>query len=154
MKKYYLSIITIALFAVGFAASDEEDSANNTNQEQKQEIKEEKQEKKEDSFLGTYEVTDKVGCTMRITLNEDETATITGVRGENVTYYCSWRDASWQDRGVEINFSDEKPYIVYEGGADENKYEELYIKDGWLYSGFRNVDSKNPKWRLKAKKIK
>ena len=53
MKKYFLTMAVIALFAIGFAASDEEESANNESSapktEQKQETQEEKQarEKKE-----------------------------------------------------------------------------------------------------------
>lgn len=124
-----------------------------TNESQNvQEVQEEKAPQ-EESFLGTYEVTDKVGCTFRITLNEDETATITGVSGESVTYYCSWKDLRVIKRGIGINFSDEKPYIVYEGGADTNKYTDAYLKDGWLYAE-DGVKSNNPNWRLKATKIK
>ena len=49
MKKYFLTMATIALFAVGFAASDEEESSSNessaTQTEQKQETEaEQKQE--------------------------------------------------------------------------------------------------------------
>lgn len=44
MKKYILSILTIALFAVGFAASDEDESSNSGSQmEQKQETEAERQ---------------------------------------------------------------------------------------------------------------
>ena len=60
-----------------------------------------------------------VGCTIHLTLNEDETATITGVRGENITYYCSWHKFTLIDLGIEIGFSDKKPYLVYSGGPDE-----------------------------------
>ncbi len=137
--------------------SDDENESNKQAQtvkaEEKVETKELKEEKKEESFLGTYEVTDKLGCTMRITLNEDETATITGVRGENVTYYCSWQDRTWSNGGIAIRFSDEKPYLVYEGGADENKYTPIHLKDGWIYTDDA-IEAKNPRWRLKAKKIK
>lgn len=44
MKKYILSILTIALFAVGFAASDEDESSSSGSQmEQKQETEAERQ---------------------------------------------------------------------------------------------------------------
>ena len=116
--------------------------------------KEEMVESQNNSIYGIYEITDKVGCTIRLTLNEDKTATITGVRGEGITYYCSWEIFSGLKRGIGIAFSDEKPYLVYEGGPDNDKYASLYLKEGWLYSGPENVDSKNPRWRLKATKIK
>ena len=112
------------------------------------------EDSKTDSYLGTYEVTDKVGCTIHITLNKDKTATITGVRGENITYYCTWEDYSSIGIGLEIYFSDEKPYLVYDGGGDTNEYTSICLKDGWLYSGSDKSKAKNPQWRLKAKKIK
>lgn len=135
--------------------SDDKESDNQKIESNKQ--SEEIEEKKENSFLGTYKITDKVGCTIHLTLNEDETATITGVRGEGITYYCSWFDSSYgEGKKIHISFSDDKPILVYEGGIENNKYnyEGLYLKDGWLYSGNSNAESKNPKWRLKATKIK
>ena len=65
--------------------------------------------KQEESICGTYEITDKVGCTIRLTINEDETATITGVNGEDIVYYCSWENFTntAPAYGVRIAFSDE-----------------------------------------------
>lgn len=122
--------------------------------EAKQETKQET--KQEESFLGTYEVTDKVNCTIRITINDDETATVTGVRGENVTYYCSWHDFISSGGGIMLKFSDEMPLLVFEGGQDKDNaiWKRFFLKDGWLYSEYNNAKSKNPKWRLKATKIK
>jgi len=159
---YTFAAFCVFCLLVATCSDDEKEGSNQTSTEQKEDIKEQSEvneskrveEKKEVEITGTYEVTDKVGCTIRITLNEDETATITGVKGENITYYCSWQDVSWRNAGIKISFSDEKPYLVYEGGADENTYQELYIKDGWMYTGYSNADSKNPKWRLKVTKIK
>ena len=68
--------------------------------------KEEMVESPNNSIYGIYEITDKVGCTIRLTLNEDETATITGVRGEGVTYYCSLQDRSKVNSGIYISFSE------------------------------------------------
>ena len=163
MKKYFLTMATVALYAIGFAASDEEESSNSSSSssapqtEQKQETEadrqaQEQKEKQEGNFIGTYEVTDKVGCTIRITINEDETATITGVKGENVTYYCSWNDWRKTGYGIGITFSDERPYLVFEGGDNTAKYPRIHLKDGWLYTSDA-VKSNNPKWRLKATKI-
>lgn len=120
------------------------------------ERKEKVVENKEDSFLGVYEVTDKVGCTIRITINDDETATVTGVRGEDITYYCSWQDFISSGGGIMLKFSDEMPLLIFEGGQDEDNavFKRFFLKDGWLYSEYNNAKSKNPKWRLKATKIK
>lgn len=114
--------------------------------------KSKKETKKEDSIVGTYEIIDKVGRTIHITLNEDKTATITGVRGEGVTYYCTWADDTFLNVGFEISFSDEKPYLVYDGGADTNKHSSIYLNDGWLYSDFNKSKAQSSQWRLKAKK--
>lgn len=133
MKKYMLSMLTLALFVVGFVSSGASDESDQSN------------------FIGTYEVTDKVGSTMRIKLNEDESATITSVRGENVILYCSWSESL--DCGIGIHFSDQKPNLVYEGGAIDIYSSCVYIKDGWLYSGYSNAKAKNPQWRLKITKI-
>ena len=48
----------------------------------------------EDGVVGIYEVTDKVGCTIQITLKEDETAVVKIIKGggEGSTFYCSWSD--------------------------------------------------------------
>ena len=150
MRKYFFTMATVALFAIGFSASDEEESSNSSSSSSTPQT----EQKQEESILGTYEVTDKVGCTIRITLNEDETATITGVRGEGVTYYCTWKDKTFVKAGFEIRFSDEKPYLVYDGGADTNKLSSIYLNDGWLYSDYKKSKAKNPQWRLKATKIK
>lgn len=151
MKKYILSIFTIALFAVGFAASDEENSSGSSN-EQEQTVKEEKS-----NIPGTYEVKDKVGCTIRITLKEDGTATITGVRGENVTYYCTWHDQSYhKNRMAIIEFSDfdKRPYLFFDGGTTEKFSDCCFLsKDGWFYYSVL-PETNNPEWRLKATKIK
>lgn len=169
LKTFGIAICAFLAFCVVVAIFDDNDSSSEnktepqqseqteqkqgTKTEQKESKEVQSEQKQENSFLGTYEVTDKVGCTFRITLNEDETATITGVRGESVTYYCSWIELSALNKGIKIRFSDEKPYIVYEGGADTNEYTDVYLKDGWLYAE-DGVQSKNPNWRLKATKIK
>lgn len=136
-------------------AREQKEKADRQAREQKEEADRqarEQKEKQEGNFIGTYEVTDKVGCTIRITINEDETATITGVKGENVTYYCSWNDWRKTGYGIGITFSDERPYLVFEGGDNTAKYPRIHLKDGWLYTSDA-VKSNNPKWRLKATKI-
>lgn len=141
--------------------SDDKESDNQKQTEQKVEsnkqnkeieAKKETIEKKEDSIFGTYEITDKVGCTIHLTINEDKTATITGVRGENKTFYCSTYESSMD--GLWITCSDERPYIVFDGGVYEGAYKDFSLKDGWFYSEPLKARANNPEWRLKAKKIK
>lgn len=123
--------------------------------EQKQEpIRQEQEEpKKSPSFIGTYEVTDKAGCTIRITINEDKTATITGVRGEGKTYYCTWSDFSHSRAGLGISFSSERPLLYFEGGDNAGKGVYSFIKDGWFYPSISTAQANNQDWRLPVKKV-
>lgn len=152
MKKVLLSTFVMALFAIGFSASDEEESSNGSSSSENQ-----TEQKQENSFLGTYEVTDKVGCTIRITLKEDETATVTGIKGNKTTYYCSWRDFTETYGGIEVWYNDDVPYLVFEGGDNSTKNlvnaGGCITPDGWYYVTTEEAKAKNPKWRLKAKKI-
>ena len=61
MRKYFFTMATVALFAIGFSASDEEESSNSSSSSSTPQT----EQKQEESILGTYEVTDKVGCTIR-----------------------------------------------------------------------------------------
>lgn len=140
MKKYFYSILTIALFAIGFAASDEEEATNSSN-EQKQE------QKKENSILGTYEATDKIGNKLIVTLKSDKTATVKELGGEGHTFYCTWR--KWSSVGIEIHSPDEPIELVFEAGVRSHFW--IYIKDGWLYS-YNGVENNNPTLRLKVTK--
>ena len=162
MKKYFLTMATVALFAVGFAASDEEENSSNSSNdsskpqtEQKQEQKKESQEvqseqKQENSFLGTYEVTDVTGCKVTLNINEDETVTGSNEYGSN--FYGSWTGPTGV--GIIINFAETKPYLIFEGGKDKYMLPVFYLRDGWIYTGGENASAKNPKWRLKVTKIK
>lgn len=123
--------------------SEKQNKATETKKEKKVE------EKKEESFVGTYEVTDKIGNKIRITLNNDKTATIKEIGGNNTTYYCSWD--YFDKKVISIEFSDIYPYLIYDGGEAHDMV--IYLKDGWLYS-FVARNSNNPNWRLKATKIK
>jgi len=108
----------------------------------------------EDGVVGIYEVTDKVGCTIQITLKEDETAVVKIIKGggEGSTFYCSWSDDSVLGEGISISYSGDGPTLVYEGGAEDGYV--LHLKDGWIYQDAPSVKAKNPQWRLKATKIK
>lgn len=148
MKKYFLSILTIALFAVGFAASDEDSTDSATIDEA---ITSNDSDNENAGITGTYEVTDKIGQTMVITLKEDKTATVTL---DGKTYYCSWnRYANIGDGEVEVSFSDDPPALVFEGGVAETMYGPE-ILGGWLYYDYTARKAKNPNRRLQIKKVK
>lgn len=159
-KKHAWITAVCAFFAIalaaGASASDEEKGEQTQTQtQQKQEpVKQEQEEvKKSPSFIGTYEVTDKVGCTIRITINEDETATITGVRGEGITYYCTWSDFSYSKAGLGIEFSDERPLLYFKGGNNAGTGVYCFIKDGWFYPSISTAQANNQDWRLPVKKV-
>ena len=126
MKKYFLSILTLALFLIGFAAS------NST------------------SAPGTYEVTDKVGNTWRIIIKKDKTATVTNVKDDENVIYCKWRDLRSLSGGICVMFHNSYPPIVFEGGMLNGSF-SLY-DDGYLWDDDYG-DSKHPKWKLRYKKI-
>ena len=99
---------------------------------------------KDESVYAIYKVTDKVGSTITITLNEDETATL-NIDGK--AYYCSWYRPAVLKNSIEIDISGNYPYIAFDEGAA--MVCSLYIKDGWLYQNFASAEAKNPKMRLK-----
>lgn len=148
MKKYILSIFTIALFAVGFAASDEDSTDSATIDEA---VTSNNPDDENASITGTYEVKDKIGQTLVLTLKDDKTATVTL---EGKTYYCSWkRSANIGDGEVELRFSDDPPALVFEGGVAETMYYPE-ILGGWLYYNYTARKAKNPNRRLAIKKVK
>jgi len=49
MKKYFLTMATVALFAIGFAASDEEESSSNSSNDSSKPQTEQKQEQKQET---------------------------------------------------------------------------------------------------------
>lgn len=76
MRKYYLSIAVLALFAIGFSASDEESSSSeNKTEETEQQVQETKQQPKKnplENFVGTYNLYDDNGNTGEtITVSDD-----------------------------------------------------------------------------------
>lgn len=103
------------------------------------------------NFLGTYKVTDVSGRTFYFILNEDETANVKA-EGSDEILYCSWTELFSINKGIRIGFSDKRPIVYFDGGVKE--YGSMYLKDGWLYAGSSEVESKHPKWRLKAEQIK
>ena len=104
---------------------------------------------------GTYKVVDKKGKTFYFTLNEDKTATVKR-EGSKKIYYCSLTDFRFADSGIWVDFSKDEPAIHFEGGVTDfyDNAGQVVLKDGWLYSSTEKADSKHPKWKLKAEKIK
>lgn len=102
------------------------------------------------NFVGTYKVTDKNGTTFYFILNEDETANVK-TDGTDEVLYCSWTDLSSIKKGIRISFSDRKPILHFDAGV-KSYQGSVYIKDGWLYAGSDEVESKHPQWRLKVQK--
>lgn len=130
MKKCLFSMVVIAIFAIGFAASGDEGGS--------------------DERCGTYKIVDKSGSVFHLTLKGDESGTMT--TESNSTYYCSW-SADGFSHCIRINFSDKKPAIAFPGGTDDNVLWTNCLKDGYLYREDA-LEAKNPNWRLKAEKIK
>lgn len=137
----------MAIFAIGFAASDEESNDSATIDEA---ITSNSSDDENAGITGTYEVTDKIGQTMVITLKDDKTATVTL---DGNTYYCSWNHISYGDGEVEMRFSDDPPALVFEGGVAETMYGPE-ILGGWLYYNYSARKAKNPNRRLAIKKVK
>lgn len=133
MKKYLFSMVVMAIFAIGFVASDDEGGSN----------------ERSDERCGTYKIVDESGSVFHLTLKEDKSGTIT--TASNSTYYCSWVGDGFS-HSIRITISD-KPAIAFPGGVDEKSLWCYGLKDGYLYREDA-VDAKNPNWRLKAEKIK
>ena len=132
----------IFCFVVG-ALSDDDESTSNTSEQ----VVGEEAAQQDESVFAIYNVTDKSGSKITITLNKDETAII---EKDGTPYYCSWTKPAVMD-GIEITYptsDDDKPIIAYDG--DVREVYSIWIKDGWLYADFSSAKAKNPKWRIKV----
>lgn len=106
---------------------------------------------------GTYELTDKLGQSFVLTLEDDETGKAT-IQGE--VYYCSWKFRKTPLKPfsgyLELRFSPNKnnalPTLVFEGGTGDIGF--ACIRDGWLYYDHSALEAKNPSLRLSIKKVK
>lgn len=135
--KHLYSIITVLIFAVGFAAS--EDS--------------EEEAKKISNLCGTFVITDERNVTYTIKVNDDMTVI---AEGNGKSYYGSWYEIS---DNVRFNFSgefDELPSILFK--VRDLKISNSYqiADDGFIYGdadGFGNPRNHNPAYRLKYRKI-
>lgn len=136
MKKYFISIVTIVLFFVGFTASSAEEKEANFKKR-----------------CGVYEVTDVDGCTLLFHLNEDKTLTA-NFKNNATTYYGYIDYYCDEELGMVVEFSESTPILHFQVGI--NDWSGFYFTpDDYLYPQDRDlVDAKNPRARLKAKKIK
>ena len=156
MKKYFWTMAVIAVFAIGFAASDDESSSSSSTDSEKKEKVEEKP-----SFLGTYEVKDKAGILYHFIIKENEKVEIIVnpdiVNGSHTTFTGKWYDERSVGGEVQICYDDieRMPGITYPNGIDTDLGANCpQICKGYLYSSWMNLDKKKSGWRLEAKKIK
>lgn len=155
MKKYYLTIAVMAIFAIGFAASDEEstESSSTTSNEQ---IEKQKPAPKPD-FLGTYSIKDMTGNVYEFELNEDRTVNIYS-HPNNPEYRKLWITAKWKDErgtgyGAQIQYDQYHiPNFVFQYGEKASIC--AYLLDGYYYPDFFTADDRDEYYRLQATKIK
>ena len=139
--KYLFSVFAIVLFSIGFAASDEESTVDETTAAK---------------LCGTYEITDENNVCYSIKVNNDMTIV---TKGNGHTYYGSWKKTGTKGCGLlwfEFAGEDEdKPRIKFKGGVFwmENIY--AIAEDGFIYGdaiGYGSPERHDPQRRLKYKK--
>ncbi|MDO4200535.1 MAG: hypothetical protein Q4D25_00170 [Bacteroidales bacterium] len=137
MKKTFLTLLAMIVFAIGFVASYSDDSSNNGNSSNTN----------EESPTGTYYVTDKANQKYVIRLKDDNTASI---EYSGVTMYGEWDQ--WYNKEIHFFFSyDETPTLMYEGGNAKSTFDPV-ICDGWFYPSEVAKNAKNPNLRLSITK--
>ena len=141
--KYLYSILIIALFSIGFAASDEDNEANASAIAER---------------CGTYEITDENNDRYTIKVNNDMTIV---VESNGRTYYGSW-SKPWENTGcglIRFEFAgenDDKPRIKFKGGEFWIDNDYAIAEDGFLYGdagGYGKPDRHDPQRRLKYRKL-
>ena len=131
--KYLYSIITLAIFTIGFAASDE-------SEEYKSSIK---------KLCGTYVVTDEDNVTYTIKINEDKSMT---AEGGGRMYYGSWDIMHEQVRFKFAGDNNEKPRIKFKVGTLWIETVFALSDDGFMYGeadGYGDPSRHDPQYRLK-----
>ena len=141
--KYLYSLIVMAFFAIGFAASDDEESSSTIT------FKNER--------CGTYVITDEDNVSYTIKVNDDYTIV---AESNGHTYYGSW-SIQWKKSNSFIRFefageNEDKPRIKFKGGEYwiDNNY--AIADDRFLYGdawGYGTPDRHDPQRRLKYRKI-
>lgn len=157
MKKYFMTMAVMAIFAIGFAASDDTSTSENKNEAQKE--VQEKQPTQKPDFLGTYAVRDKAGLTYHFTFNEDRTVKIVLSpdipNGSHTTLTGRWKETG--KHGLQLCYDDvdripavEFPNGIHRGGAMDAC---AYFCDGYYYPDFFTCDDKIAGWRVEYTKI-
>ncbi len=137
MKKYYLSLFVMTLFAIGFAASDDSEEAA--------------------KLVGNYVVQDSKGTTWHFNFTEDHQVTIksNGMSDDDM-YYGTWGaqvGGGWLCTLDFLSFHAGNPPIEFPNGCISSMGERIEVSDeGWIYNGWENLKAKNPKARLKMTK--
>ena len=153
MKKYYLTLLVIAIFAVGFISSDEDSSSSSSteNQEQVQ-----GQQPPKPDFLGTYAVRDKAGIVYHFVFKEDGTVDVFG-NADNPKIRKLMTTGKWGDErntkyGLQICYNKRQiPNLVYPYGEKVDLC--AYICEGYYYPGWAECDDRDEAYRLEAIKI-
>lgn len=157
MRKYYLTLIVIAVFAFGFAASDDSSSpssSSTTNYEQKEE-----QPKVNMSLVGTYEAIDDRNIPVHFVLKKDGTAESFNPRNRDMfTYYARWEEVRG---GIQICYNDanKQPKVEYPYGySHDHRFDFTgrccFISGGYLYPDFTTFDKREEGWRIRIVKTK
>ena len=131
MRKYFLTTCIMALFAIGFASSEESEEAKERH--------------------GTYVITDVNGVTWTFALLDENqvTARKEGM-SEDDMYYGHWTLFS---KSCMLSFTDfhaGNPQIAFPNGTvwSDSECMELGF-DGYLYKSDTYLTSKNPNGRIK-----
>ena len=152
MRKYYLTLIVIAVFAFGFAASDDSSSTSSSYQEQP---------KQKPPFLGTYELKDRAGILYHFILKEDESVEIIvnpdiDHGSKNNKFWGKWWDERSAGGEVQIQYGDieRMPGITFPNGIPTGVLSNCpQICNGYFYSDWEQLKKRREGWRLPIKKI-
>lgn len=137
MKKCYLTMIVMALFAIGFTASDDSKEA--------------------EKLVGNYVVKDSKGTTWYFSFTEKNKVTIKsqGMSDDDM-YYGDWFaqiGGGWLCSLNFVSFYAGNPPIAFPNGCILSRGETIEVSDeGWIYKGSDNLKAKNPNARLKMVK--
>lgn len=151
MKKYLFTMVVMAIFAIGFAASDESNSSKNEQQKEKEEPKVNM------ALVGTYEATIYGNnAPFHIILKKDGTAESYYPRNHQQTFYGHWEEDSG---GIKIEYKNQnnRPDVRFPFGMSWDKRfmfsGSFYIHGGYLYPDINTFWDRDEGWRIPIKKI-
>lgn len=137
MKKYFMTVATVALFAIGFAASDDSEVA--------------------EKLVGNYVVQDSKGTTWYFVFTDNNKVTVKskGMSDDDM-YFGNWSaqiGGGWLCSLSFLSFHAGNPPIEFPNGCISSNGETIEVSDeGWIYNGSDNLKAKNPSARLKMTK--